>query len=322
MVYDFVLWRGNDDFICEIMPSVRYVLDCFSKYLNKEGLLEKLPGWNFVDWAPEWRRNNNYGMPPDAEFGVSGVINWQYAYTLGLAANLHSMLGDMEFTEIYRQKGRILADNLTDRFYDDKRGLFADTIDKKHFSEHSQCLAILSGYLNASMKFKVGKALLSSSGLTKTTTYFSHYLFETFAELGAAKAFFKRLAPWLNLDSLGLKTLLEEPEPSRSDCHAWSAHPLYHFYATVAGVKPALAGFKQVKITPMLGSLNKFSAKIVHPAGAISVKYRKTDNGNLKVKISLPPDICGELNIENTAYPLTSGDNNFTINGRHTGEIK
>ena len=313
MVHDYVLWRGKDDFICEIMPTVRYVLDCFSKYLNKDGLLENLPGWNFVDWAPEWRQNKDQGMPPDAEFGISGVINWQYVYTLHLAADLHLMSGEEEFAEIYRRKGQVLSDKLIDYFYDDRCKLLADTLDKKYFSEHSQCLAILSGYLDDHLKSKLSESLLNSSNITRTTLYFSHYLFETFAIIGAEEALFKRLAPWMNLKEIGLKTLLEEPEPSRSDCHAWSAHPLYHFYATIAGIKPSPLDFKQVNIKPMLGPLNKFSVKMVHPSGEICAKYEKIDHGNLLVKIDLPKDIYGKLDIGNTIYPLVSGENHFKL---------
>jgi alpha-L-rhamnosidase len=47
---------------------------------------------------------------------------------------------------------------------------------------------------------------------------------------------------------LGLTTFAEKPDPTRSDCHAWSASPNYDFLATVAGIEPALPGFKTVKI--------------------------------------------------------------------------
>ena len=33
---------------------------------------------------------------------------------------------------------------------------------------------------------------------------------------------------------------------TRSDCHAWGAHPVFHFYATVLGIRPAAPGFRRV----------------------------------------------------------------------------
>ncbi|MCF6176960.1 MAG: hypothetical protein L3J71_14465 [Victivallaceae bacterium] len=314
MVYDYALWRGDPDFIRTLLPTVRYVLDSFSKYLNKDGLLEKLPNWNFVDWTPEWRQNDGAGVPPEAEFGISGVINWQYVYTLSLTAELHVMLEDNDYAAIYHAKGQQLAKKLTDFFYDEQYELFADTLDKKHFSEHTQCLAILSGYLDDSLKFKVGEALLKAQNLTRTTVYFSHYLFETYSAIQADNAFFDRLEPWLTIEELGLKTLVEEPEPSRSDCHAWSAHPLYHLYTTVAGIRPGAFGFKQVKIRPMLGTLKKLDVEIVHPAGKIKLYYNKKSNGKFIVKITLPQTVAGELVINHHTYPLSPGENSFNLN--------
>ena len=51
--------------------------------------------------------------------------------------------------------------------------------------------------------------------------------------------FFDRMSLWLNLKTLGCKTMLEMPEPSRSDCHAWAAHPVYHYLASILGIRPA-----------------------------------------------------------------------------------
>ena len=312
MIYDFALWRDEPEFICKILPSVRYVLDSFSRYINNNGFLEALPGWNFVDWPSQWRRNKDQGMPPDAEFGVNGIINWHYVYTLRLTADLHNMLGYNEFAELYRRQGRILSNKLVNVFYDNDHELLADTLDKNHFSEHCQCLAVLSGYLDTRLESKLSASLLNSTVLTRTTVYFTHYLFETFAKTGAEEAFFKRLSPWMKIEEAGFKTLPEEPEPSRSDCHAWSAHPLYHFYATVAGVRPDMAGFKKVKIKPMLGPLKKLDLEIIHPAGKIIINYKKINN-DLSVKINLPADICGELDMDSNIYPLVERENKFLL---------
>jgi hypothetical protein len=36
----------------------------------------------------------------------------------------------------------------------------------------------------------------------------------------------------------GLKTTIEMPEPGRSDCHAWSAHPVLHLQTKILGLNP------------------------------------------------------------------------------------
>ena len=52
----------------------------------------------------------------------------------------------------------------------------------------------------------------------------------------------------------GLTTWAEHPEPTRSDCHAWSAHPALDLLRVVAGIRPGSAGFKTVVIEPGLGT--------------------------------------------------------------------
>jgi hypothetical protein len=56
---------------------------------------------------------------------------------------------------------------------------------------------------------------------------------------------------WRGMLDLGLTTVAETPEPTRSDSHAWSAHPNYGLLATVLGVRPAKPGFKRVRIAPV-----------------------------------------------------------------------
>ncbi|MEZ4556023.1 MAG: hypothetical protein R2854_06150 [Caldilineaceae bacterium] len=113
-----------------------------------------------------------------------------------------------------------------------------------------------------------GASLLSDPSLTRTTIYFTHYLFETYRLLDQPAALFERMGLWFELAAQGFKTTPEQPEPSRSDCHGWGAHPLYHYFATLLGIRPAGLGFDEVEIRPMPGDLTHLSGEMVHPARA------------------------------------------------------
>jgi hypothetical protein len=43
---------------------------------------------------------------------------------------------------------------------------------------------------------------------------------------------------WKMPPFMGLTTWAEQPEPTRSDSHAWSAHPNFDFLTIVAGIRP------------------------------------------------------------------------------------
>ncbi|MGC9397233.1 MAG: alpha-L-rhamnosidase C-terminal domain-containing protein [Anaerolineae bacterium] len=309
MVYDYALWRDDADFVCARMPGVRAVVDAFLSYRNAEGLVEASPGWNYVDWTtdPAWQR----GVPPDGEGGVNGILNWHFALTLTYAAALEEWLGEPENAARMRRYSETAAQATTAVFWDEERGLFADDLAHEHFSEHAQCLALLSGLVDVVKRARVAEGLLAADDLTRTTIYFSHYLFETYRMLGRVDQFFAHLEEWFVLADLGFKTTPEQPEPSRSDCHAWGAHPIYHSYATVLGIRPAAPGFREVVIRPALDALTAVKATLPHPQGEIAVDLTQPEPGVLRGTVSLPAGVTGKLILDDAVYPLHGGSQNI-----------
>ena len=102
------------------------------------------------------------------------------------------------------------------------------------------------------------------------------------------------LGPWREMVSLGLTTWAESPEPTRSDSHAWSAHPNYDFLTVVAGIRPKVAGFEKIVIEPHLGPLNHVEAALPTPKGTVEVKYDRVING-IDAELNIPAGASGEL---------------------------
>ena len=119
-------------------------------------------------------------------------------------------------------------------------------------------------------------------------------------------AFFDRMSLWLDLQTQGFKTTPEAPEPTRSDCHGWGSHPIYHFFATVMGVRPDSFGFSAVDIRPQPGPLKHINGKIVHPSGWIEADFA-FENNHLSGSIILPHDVHGTLRYNNRTVPLRGG---------------
>jgi alpha-L-rhamnosidase len=302
MVYDYALWRGDHAFIARMLPGVRLVLDGFLAHVNSENLLQAPAGWNFTDWTADWR----LGVPPDGFAGVSGILNWHLAYTLGLAAQLEEWAGERLLAERWQGWRDALATTSKKVFWNETRGLFADDLAHTHFSEHAQCLALLSGALAGEQYARTAQNLLTDKSLTRTTIYFSHYLFETYRLLHQPTAFFERLGLWFDLPGQGFKTTPEQPEPSRSDCHGWGAHPLYHFFATLLGIRPTSFGFDHVEIEPMPGHLTSLSGEMVHPCGRIAVDLR-CENGRVHGNVSLPAGLGGTFRYADKTVVLHPG---------------
>ncbi len=308
MVYDYALWRDDATLVRELLPGVRSVIDGFRDFLNSDGLIQAPDGWNFMDWAPEWHA----GVPPDGELGVSASINWLYVYTLERAAQLEAWHGDAELATRARRIATTLAKHLDAALWDEQRGLYADDLGHTAFSEHSQCLALLSGHLPTRREAPITHGLLHDSTLTRTTIYFSHYLLEAYTQLRRIDMLFERLTLWFELAPQGFTTTPEMPEPTRSDCHAWGAHPLYHIFASLLGIRPAEPGFRSVIITPQLGSLTWLAGELPHPHGSLSV-HVSLEGDQLRTTISLPEGITGVLHWGGTQQPLSSGSQTMLI---------
>jgi hypothetical protein len=302
MVYDYALWRGDRPFVAGMLPGVRAILDAFLAHLQTDNSLKAPDGWNFSDWIADWP----LGVPPDGSNGLSGLLNWHLVYTLGLAACLEEWVGDHFLAQRWQFWREAIAAAINERFWDAQRGLFADDLAHKHFSEHTQCLAILSDALKAEQHTSVARNLLRDDSLTRTTIYFNHYLFETFRLLEQPAAFFSRMELWFDLPARGFRTTPEKPEPTRSDCHGWGAHPLYHYFASLLGIRPASFGFESVVIAPMPGHLESMAGEMVHPRGRIAADLR-FEYGHVHGKISLPPKVSGTFCLAGKSLDLQPG---------------
>jgi hypothetical protein len=60
---------------------------------------------------------------------------------------------------------------------------------------------------------------------------------------GMADEYLATLKPWRDLLPLHFSTWPATPGKTRSDSHAWSAHPIYDLLTLVAGIEPASPGF-------------------------------------------------------------------------------
>jgi hypothetical protein len=308
MVHDFASWRDDRAAVGGLLPGVRAVMDGFTSALNDDGILPAPAGWNVFDWVRDWAA----GVPPDGAEGVSGMLNWQLVYTLGLAAQLERWVGAPEMAALFERHRTALARKVTSLFWDGERGLFSDDVSGVHFSEHTQCMAVLSDMLDDERRDRIATALVREPSLARATIYFTHYLFETYRVLGLAGPLFERLGLWFDLPNQGFKTTPEAPEPSRSDCHAWGAHPLFHCFATLMGMRPAGFGFRNVEIAPLLGPLDHVSGAMVHPRGSIECDMHR-DARQLRGTIVLPDGVHGTLRWRGATVGLVPGQQEFSL---------
>ncbi len=314
MVHDYWMHRQDDAFVKSLLPGVQSVLNWHEQRLDKAGLNGPLQWWNFVDWA-SWKNAKAEvagGVPNGARNGGSSILTLQQAYTYFRAGDLLAHFGLNERAEHYRTLARRLNKAVYAQCWDAGRGLMADTPDKTSFSQHANILAVLTDAVPAAQQAALLQRTITDrnggpDSLTQATFYFKFYLFDALKKTGLGDQLVPQLKPWRDMLALGLTTFAEQPEPTRSDCHAWSAAPLYQFLSTTCGINPAEPGFRSVRIEPYLGDLTTVDGRMPHPAGEIAVQFQKTPTGGLTGSVTLPATLTGTLRWKGKALALKGG---------------
>jgi alpha-L-rhamnosidase len=278
MIHDYWMLRKDDAFVGQFLPAVRGVLDWFDGHVDTTmGMLGPMPWWGFVDWADAFPG----GSPPGASDGHSAVISLQYAYTLKQAAELFGYFGG-QYGEAAQRCVKMAADidrGVYRACYDAGKGEMANTPEKNSYSQHAGILAILADAVPVADRKAVVGRLLRDSTLEQATFYFRFYLMQAMKAAGMCDEYYSQLAPWRQMLKIGLTTFAEKPEPTRSDCHAWSASPCYDFLATICGIMPDAPGFATVLIRPTMGELKEVRGSMPHPRGLITVDLHRTGVG-------------------------------------------
>ncbi len=299
MLHDYSRYVDDQEFVHSMLPGVQTVLSFFGSHQKENGSLGRMPWWNYLDWT-HWQG----GVPPSGPDGSSApadlqlLLAYQWATDLGLP---------------YAEKATQLRATIQRLYWNEPRQLYADTPEGRSFSQQTNILAILAGLVQGDAARGVMNRVLSDHSLTQCSIYFRHYLNAALKQVNEGDRYLSMLGPWRKMLSLGLTTWAETEDPTRSDCHAWSASPNYELFHTVLGIDSAAPGFHRVLIRPSLGSLTTVGGSIPHPKGQISVHLNLLSDGKLEADIELPPDTPGELVWKGQSHPLQPGKSRLQL---------
>lgn len=319
MLHDFWMYRGDADFVRAHLSGTRTVAAWYLARQRADGLIGKVPWWPFVDWGADFE----FGMPPQDADGGSSIITLQFVEALRDAAEIEFAFGDPRLARDYREAATRAAGAVRKLCWNQQYGLIADTPAQKHYSQHANIFGVWLDVVPQKLQNSVLEKILSTSdagfhtsaqtpSMTAATYYFRFYLARAVEHAGMADQYLHLLAPWRQMVSLGLTTWAESPEPTRSDCHAWSAHPNFDLLTIVAGIHPLKAGFESVSIEPNLGTLSRLEAAMPIPKGMVEVEYRRQTSA-VEAHVVLPEGASGRLIWKGRAQTLRSGPQSLTL---------
>ena len=312
MLYDYWMYRPDADFVKDKLPGERQVLSFFSKYQLADGSLKNAPYWNFTDWAEAKGWHN--GIAPVGKNGNSAALDLQLLWAYQIAAEMEDKLGMQEFAQKYQSFAIHLQQTIRKKYWDASKKLFADTPEKDLFSQHVNSLAILTKTIAGKDAFALANKIVTDTSLTQATIYFKYYVHQALTKAGLGNDYLTWLDIWHENLKQGMTTWAEisDINNTRSDCHAWGAHPNIEFFRIVLGIDSDAPGFSKIKIEPHPGALKNAGGEIPHPNGKIVVDYGYQNN-KWNIKIDLPKNTPGIFIWKNMKYELKAGKNNFNF---------
>lgn len=308
MLDDLYWYRPDAQIVRDNLQGTRDVLAWFFRYLQPDGLLGEPPYWNFVDWVPEGQE-----IPTFDAHGESCVLSLELMGALSNASELERALGEPSLAASYDTRLAHMREGIYQHCWSPERKLLADTPDRTVFSEHANILGVLYDVIPKSEQQEILRRIVNDhEHLMPASYYFRFYLARALEHTGLGDLYLSSLGPWRELLPMGFSTWPEMPGDTRSDSHAWSAHPTYDLLTIVGGIHPGSPGFRTVRIAPELGDLKKLTIRYPHPQGMIEAHYELT-GGGLRAEITLPPGLSGTFEWHGKSRPLAAGKATFNV---------
>lgn len=318
MLHDYWMRWPDHAVLQRNLGGMRAVLSWYERFVQSDGMAGTTPNWTFIDWRDGLgaERNN-----PTASSN-SCVVSLMRIGALRSAIDLERAIGDRSRAATYLAQADLAARGVSARCWDEGRGLYSDDTGHRRFSQHANALAALYDVAPQALHKRIMERVTVATdgidaphGITGTTFYFSFYLAQALDHAGLAERYQDLLITWRRLLDQRFTSWPEEPDPSRSDSHAWSAHPTSGLLSYVAGIRPAAPGSAKIIVAPQLGSLKTLKATMPHPRGVIRVQYRVVRNV-VAADISLPAGLTGTYILGGKAWPLRPGKNRVSVVAR------
>ncbi len=309
MHYVFALWEyaehtGDLALGRRYRPDVDRILDYYDGKRDETGLVGRIDPWAFIDWQDDWKETG--GVSPASFEGPGAVINLMYAYALECGARLYEATGRPGTAEEYRRRRKDILLKVKVLCFDKEKGMIREGPSCRQFTRHAQAWAVINGMLDEEESRRALRSALSCPPCSFAASY---EWFRALEKAGMEEQMRRDLDAWIGLLSRGSTTCPEEPHHPRSECHAWSALPLYEFMRTLAGVRQENG---KIVIRPRLLGLPDLTGTAVTPLGSVEYHYQSMADGTVRCELALPDDAEGLLITPDGTRTPVKGKLSFT----------
>ena len=240
MVHDYWLYRPDPEPARATLPGTRTVLAWFATHEQPDGLLDKLPWWSFIDWVSNRR---------DSHLRRQRRVLRDHARIPGRTERCRRSrkgLGDPHLAARYQARAAHVRSGLYGKCWNASRGLHRRQSRPEELQpagQHPGRPLRRQSPKTTSRRCCAGcwpsSPAPPPTAFSSASYYFRFYLARALDHAGMADEYLNSIDPWRKLLPLHFSTWPEIPGNTRSDSHAWSAHPIYDLLTLVAGIEPA-----------------------------------------------------------------------------------
>ncbi|HZQ04628.1 MAG TPA: alpha-L-rhamnosidase C-terminal domain-containing protein [Gaiellaceae bacterium] len=308
---NYVLYSGDVALVRQLWPHLLKLLDGWYPAHTRAGLLVNDEGLG--DYAFQRRGQ------------LVAYYNAQYSLALARAAQLARWIGEPRASARWLARRRPIARAFTRRFWDAKAGAFVDTtVDRATHPQDAQAFAILAGLARP----RQARAALAYLGVHEWRGY-GQTVTDTDSWDGPAVGddVQDRVYPFISYFEVLARYAAGQPEIAlqlirrewgymakygpatnrgttwetigpygggpvnvhRSWDAGWSSGAAPALTNYVLGVQPASPGYATFTVTPHRGDLAWARGSVVTPHGLLTVSWRRTATGQVRVQVAAPP---------------------------------
>lgn len=313
MLWEYYQQSGDLEIVRLCRGDVDCILDYYDARIGEDGLVGRLDFWEFVDWQPEW--TESCGMPEALQYGASTIINLMYAYALSCGNQLFMAAGRSALAEEYEKRREDILHAVQRLCWDPERGMYREGPDFRQFTQMAQAWAIRNNMADSETARGILLRAIASEDCLQCSFSTAFEWFRALEQAGLHKEMRQFLNEWIDLLALDCTTCPETPKQARSECHAWSALPMYEMVRTMAGVQLEGNTWDQIRITPRLMDLPDLEGTVATPKGSIQFCYRRTEGNKLRYTLMLPEGLRAALRTsDGRVISLSSGTNDIIDN--------
>lgn len=290
MIYYHYQYFGDRELLRTYLPTITGILKYFEDRIDPETNLVGNTGyWSFVDWVEDWKPN--HGSPVSDPEEPLYLYSHMYAYGLLRAAYLYDALHLKDVSHCYLARYDRIKAAINQTAFNQKSGYYLVCRSEQKHSQHAQLWAVLSGCIGGEDARNLMRRCMSDQNLLQCSYSMSFYLFRALEKAGVYDEVQDKWKNWKLLLDNGVTTWPEDNVTQRSECHAWSAIPLYDFIAVTLGVRPAKPGYDEILVKPASLYMGNMQADIATSKGTIRIKRsvkKDADSYHVSLEINLP----------------------------------